>query len=405
MTIGQRIAELRKKHNLSQEALGEALGVSRQSVSKWESDAALPEIDKLIALSKRFGVPVGVLLGVEEETARQAQAQPEREGPTEAEVLQQYLDSLPKRKPVSKKWRVIGAVALALFFFMMVNYIDTLESRINSLNSTVSNMSHQMANVQSELYGISDDISTQIDQALKQEYGLLASWSMELVGLDYQQGTAEVQLSAVLKNKVSSAEELSFYAGLMDGSYVTCHTARWDDVSGSYTAQMTLPMDQNELVYYLSTPEGIVCLADGDHDLCSLKAGTELQFWWADFFGSWGSSGINGEFELAFGAPWMWVKELAGELGDPEITAWVMYNDAPMKELELQNRGELGAMEWMLQGELKVNNANLEDGPKQGDLVWVEYTVTFESGPALSGKSDVSFRYTGTQWEEYQEDF
>ncbi len=55
-----------------------------------------------------------------------------------------------------------------------------------------------------------------------------------------------------------------------------------------------------------------------------------------------------------------------------------MYNDAPMKELELQNRG---------------------------DLVWVEYTVTFESGPALSGKSDVSFRYTGTQWEEYQEDF
>ena len=38
MTIGQRIAELRKKHNLSQEALGEELGVSRQSVSKWESE-------------------------------------------------------------------------------------------------------------------------------------------------------------------------------------------------------------------------------------------------------------------------------------------------------------------------------------------------------------------------------
>ena len=64
MTIGQRIAELRKQQNLSQEALGELLGVSRQAISKWESDAALPEIDKLIAMSKRFGVTVGYLLGV-----------------------------------------------------------------------------------------------------------------------------------------------------------------------------------------------------------------------------------------------------------------------------------------------------------------------------------------------------
>ena len=41
MTIGQRIAELRKQHNLSQEALGEALGVSRQAISKWESEVSL----------------------------------------------------------------------------------------------------------------------------------------------------------------------------------------------------------------------------------------------------------------------------------------------------------------------------------------------------------------------------
>ena len=66
MTTGQRIAAKRKELNLSQEALGEALGVSRQSIYKWESDASLPEIDKLIALSRLFGVSVGWLLGVEE---------------------------------------------------------------------------------------------------------------------------------------------------------------------------------------------------------------------------------------------------------------------------------------------------------------------------------------------------
>ena len=68
MTIGQRIAYKRKELALSQEALGEALGVSRQAIYKWESDAALPEIDKLISLSKLFGVSVGWLLGVEEES-------------------------------------------------------------------------------------------------------------------------------------------------------------------------------------------------------------------------------------------------------------------------------------------------------------------------------------------------
>ena len=59
MTIGQRIAQKRRELSLSQEALGAELGVSRQAIYKWESDAAVPEIDKLITLSRRFGVSVG----------------------------------------------------------------------------------------------------------------------------------------------------------------------------------------------------------------------------------------------------------------------------------------------------------------------------------------------------------
>ena len=66
MTIGQRIASRRKQINLSQETVSEQIGVSRQSVSKWESDAGLPDIDNLIALSKLFNVSVGWLLGTEQ---------------------------------------------------------------------------------------------------------------------------------------------------------------------------------------------------------------------------------------------------------------------------------------------------------------------------------------------------
>ena len=64
MTIGQRIAQKRKELGISQEVLGDQLGVSRQSIYKWESDSALPEIDKLISLGRLFDVSVGWLLGV-----------------------------------------------------------------------------------------------------------------------------------------------------------------------------------------------------------------------------------------------------------------------------------------------------------------------------------------------------
>ena len=63
MTIGQRIAHKRKELGLSQEGLGDRLGVSRQSIYKWESDTALPEIDKLIALIVL--APVGGEIGVD----------------------------------------------------------------------------------------------------------------------------------------------------------------------------------------------------------------------------------------------------------------------------------------------------------------------------------------------------
>ena len=66
MTLGQRIQALRKEKGLSQEALGEALGVSRQAVSQWEADASLPELDKLVGLSRLFGLPLGDLLQLEE---------------------------------------------------------------------------------------------------------------------------------------------------------------------------------------------------------------------------------------------------------------------------------------------------------------------------------------------------
>lgn len=62
MTFGQKLSKLRKEKNFTQEQLADILAVSRQSVSKWESDSAYPETDKLISLSRIFECSVDYLL-------------------------------------------------------------------------------------------------------------------------------------------------------------------------------------------------------------------------------------------------------------------------------------------------------------------------------------------------------
>ena len=65
-TLGRRIQEARKAAGLSQESLGERLGVSRQAVSKWENGTSEPNTSNLMALARLYGIPAEDLLkGVE----------------------------------------------------------------------------------------------------------------------------------------------------------------------------------------------------------------------------------------------------------------------------------------------------------------------------------------------------
>ena len=65
--LSEKLYKLRKESGLSQEQLAEQLKVSRQAISKWESGNAVPESEKLIAISKYFDVSVDYLLKDEEE--------------------------------------------------------------------------------------------------------------------------------------------------------------------------------------------------------------------------------------------------------------------------------------------------------------------------------------------------
>lgn len=61
LTISENIRDHRRKHDLTQEELAERLGVSYQSVSRWENGATYPDIELMPAISKLLGITVDEL--------------------------------------------------------------------------------------------------------------------------------------------------------------------------------------------------------------------------------------------------------------------------------------------------------------------------------------------------------
>lgn len=68
MTIADKIKYLRKENNMTQEDLANKLNVSRQTISKWETNVAIPDADNIVAISKLFNITTDELLNYKIET-------------------------------------------------------------------------------------------------------------------------------------------------------------------------------------------------------------------------------------------------------------------------------------------------------------------------------------------------
>ncbi len=111
MIIADKILQLRKKHNLSQEELAEKLDVSRQSVSKWESANSIPDVSKIIAMSKIFGVATDYLLIDELEI--------EELSPSEEKIYDNVI-TLELAKEILAKATVFSKkISIAVIFFIL----------------------------------------------------------------------------------------------------------------------------------------------------------------------------------------------------------------------------------------------------------------------------------------------
>ena len=70
MSFGEQLQEVRRRNGLTQEQFAEALQVSRQAVSRWESGRSYPEVDKILYICNRYGVSIGELFAAEAPTAQ-----------------------------------------------------------------------------------------------------------------------------------------------------------------------------------------------------------------------------------------------------------------------------------------------------------------------------------------------
>ena len=310
-TLGRRIQEARKAAGLSQESLGERLGVSRQAVSKWESDASVPDLENLIAMSRIFGVTIGALLGVEPEAAEDRSEGDAPEAPGEGAedaapaeeltdrelaaveaIVRKYLEAVrrprwSRRKKIAVSAGICGATLAAAL----------------ALGSGFSALGSRLDQVQSQVYGIESSVGSQIGalagqirDILDEDSNLFAVSQAQVTDYDLTAETVTLQVSAQAKSWQDNTTAL-FTALLSDGRQFSAEAS---GKNGTFTAQnWTLPMDQEILLSASLTTDGVTAADQLETLYDCLPGNFRLDVWggfsqtdwsnqWTDFQGdSW----------------------------------------------------------------------------------------------------------------------
>lgn len=243
MPLGDRIASLRKEKKLSQEALGELVGVSRQAVSKWESNKAVPDIQNCIAMSKALGISMAELLELETEEQEPAAELTEQHLVLVEKMIQEY-DSARKR--LVRRWRW---PAIVLTCAMLVGAAFIWEW-LNDMSRTVDYLSGELAGMQGQIIsGVGD----RLDESLEAERSLVSDFTAERISADLESDTITYQIRVTLKEGTTDTA-VSFLSRINGNPEIT--TAQQDG-GLSYFATVTCPIMDEPVVELLVERDGI----------------------------------------------------------------------------------------------------------------------------------------------------
>ena len=210
MTLGERIYRLRNDRNMTQEQLAEKLGVTRQSISKWEGDLVKPEIDKLKAIAKLFEISLDELISDEagEKT------------PPETDRLERQI----------KIYRWVSIITAGLCLIMLVIMIAVsvnLSNRIKVIEQ------QQGPTGPTVIYPDSDFD----DDGL----GIESSW--EIKNADIKAQTAELHVEVGL-DRYSDSTQITAMAETDSGKQ---YTGQLQSSNGKFKGKVSLPISGDKM--------------------------------------------------------------------------------------------------------------------------------------------------------------
>ncbi len=199
MNLPEKLQTLRKQNSFSQEELAEKLGVSRQAVSKWESGAAIPEVEKLIELSRIFGVSLNELLQVEE-TTEQAQSPAISQEFSEDQVakIELLIDKhiAASKQSVKSKRFIVFSVATVLIIALF--YIFTF-SKIGRINDEISDLQFRISDINSSVQSQLSSFSANFSSLLESQNSIVSTFNCEIVAVDLANQIFTAKLSVLPK--------------------------------------------------------------------------------------------------------------------------------------------------------------------------------------------------------------
>ncbi len=234
MKLSEKIYEQRKRLNLSQEALSDKLEVSRQSVSKWESEQATPELEKLIQMAQLFGISLDELITDKNSEIKSAVQPDSQHG---ALMISQKE---PKRNRARIILETIVIVAIGFMAYSMYAKISNLEQELsyvkqnyqNFVQLSESNLNNMLALVQEKIISASE---------------LLTDYSKVVESIDMKAKVITYRIQFMAKDE-TNLKSIVFSALPDIGSPISLEATS----VGNGIYSVLLPLDMNQESYLVT---------------------------------------------------------------------------------------------------------------------------------------------------------
>jgi len=257
MTLGERITSLRKEKGLSQEALGERIGVSRQAVSKWEADRAIPDMDNCVAMSKVFEVSLPRLLDIEEQGEVPGQEQ------RQLELVRQVADGYEAaRKRAARRWRWPVILVLCL----LAVGAAWLWEWLGEMNRSIEYLSGELSGLRGEIVS---GVGEQFEETLKAQDSLLSDLTYKVVDVDLLDGRITYELTATPKTAGEQAK-VRFWA-ISKGEETGTQAA--PGAGQTWSGRLECPLS-DEIRLYMAIAEN----GQTRSELLAVESGREREF-------------------------------------------------------------------------------------------------------------------------------